>query len=84
MGASALLVTQKIVALSKPTANAFFIDNVFNPAISEDEIIKDDFSQLQRIDFNGMLFNIYLNELMKAAATIEGQVPDPCLKADSA
>ena len=40
MGASALLVTQKIVALSKPTANAFFIDNVFNPAISEDEIIK--------------------------------------------
>lgn len=84
MGASALLVTQKIVALSKPTANAFFIDNVFNPAISEDEIIKDDFSQLQRIDFNGMLFNIYLNELMKAAATIEGQVPDPCLKAESA
>ncbi|MFQ6963464.1 MAG: hypothetical protein ACLRR6_04955 [Oscillospiraceae bacterium] len=78
------MVTQKIVALSKPTANAFFIDNVFNPAISEDEIIKDDFSQLQRIDFNGMLFNIYLNELMKAAATIEGQVPDPCLKAESA
>ncbi len=83
MDASTLLVTQKIVALSKPSANAYFVDNIYKPAIKDDQSVDDDFNQLQRIDFNGMLFNIYLNELMKAASTIDGEIPDPCLQAES-
>ena len=77
MTASTLLVTQKIVALSKPSANAYFVKNIFNPAVEEAEDVSEDFNQLKRIDFNGMLFNIYLNELMKAASTIAGEIPDP-------
>lgn len=84
MTASTLLVTQKIVALSKPSANAYFVKTIFNPAVEEAEDVSEDFNQLKRIDFNGMLFNIYLNELMKAASTIAGEIPDPCLTAESA
>lgn len=83
MDASTLLLTQKIVSLSKPSANALFIHNIYEPTVNADQEIGDNFKQLQRIDFNGMLFNIYLNELMKAAATIESQIPDPALKAES-
>lgn len=83
MDASTLLITQKIVSLSKPSANALFIHNVYKPAIEGDQEICESYNQLQRIDFNGMLFNIYLNELMKASATIEGQIPDPALERES-
>ena len=83
MTASTLLVTQKIVALSKPSAGAYFINNIYTPTIETDPAVDDDFQQLKRIDSNGMLFNIYLNELMKAVATIDGQIPDPCLQAES-
>lgn len=61
-----------------------FVKNIFNPAVEEAEDVSEDFNQLKRIDFNGMLFNIYLNELMKAASTIAGEIPDPCLTAESA
>lgn len=83
MDASTLLIAQKIVSLSKPSANALFLHNIYEPAVEADQEIDDNYKQLERIDFNGMLFNIYLNELMKASATIEGQIPDPALKAES-
>jgi len=83
MTASTILVTQKIVSLSKPSANAFFFENFYKPKVESDQEVDENYQQLQRIDFNGMLFNIYLNELMKASATIEGQIPDPALKAES-
>ena len=83
MDASTLLITQKIVSLSKPSANAFFFNNIYKSAIEADHEVDENFKQLQRIDFNGMLFNIYFNELLKASATIEGQIPDPALKAES-
>ena len=83
MDASTLLITQKIVSLSKPSANAYFVDKIYNPTIAEDPLVDEDYGMLQRIDLNGMLFNIYLNELSKAAASISGQLPDPCLVAES-
>lgn len=83
MDASVVLLTRKIVALSKPSANAFFIENVYKPKVEGDQEIIESYQQLDRIDLNGMLFNIYLNELMKASASIEGQIPDPALKAES-
>lgn len=83
MDASTLLITQKIVSLSKPSANALFFHNIYEPTIEADQEINENYKQLERIDYNGMLFNIYLNELMKASATIEGQIPDPALKAES-
>ena len=83
MDASTLLITQKIVSLSKPSANVYFIDNIYVPTVEDDEEVEYDYNQLQRIDYNGMFFNIYLNELMKAAATIEGQIPDPALIVES-
>ncbi len=83
MDASTLLVTQKIISLAKPSASAFFVKNIYNPTVQSDQEINENFQQLQRIDYNGMLFYIYLNELMKASATIAGQVPDPALNAES-
>lgn len=83
MTASTLIVTQKIVALSKPSAGAYFINNIYTPTIEKDPSVDNDFQQLKKIDSNGMLFNVYLNELMKAVVTIDGQIPDPCLRAES-
>ena len=60
-----------------------FFENFYKPKVESDQEVDENYQQLQRIDFNGMLFNIYLNELMKASATIEGQIPDPALKAES-
>ena len=83
MDASTLLITQKIVSLSKPSANAYFLDSIYKPTITKDPLIDEDYDMLRCIDLNGMLFNIYLNELSKAAASISGQLPDPCLMAES-
>lgn len=83
MDASTILVTQKIVSLSKPSANAFFVENIYKPKVGSDQEVDDSYQQLHRIDLNGMLFNLYLNELMKASASIAGQIPDLSLKAES-
>lgn len=83
MDASSLLITRKIVGLSKPSANALFVEKIHTPQIENDEAVAYDYVQLERIDYNGMFFNIYLNELMKASSTIVGELPDPCLKAES-
>lgn len=83
MEASTLLLTQKIISFSKPAANSLFISDYYKPAIENDSLVEEDFDKLRRIDCNGMFFNIYLNELVKAVATIDGQIPDPCLIAES-
>ena len=83
MKATDLLITQKIISLAKPSANAYFLDNIFKPLTDTNQSLVDDYNSIKGIDFNGMLFNVYLNELAKAVATIIGQVPDPCLQAES-
>lgn len=83
MDASVLVLAQKIIKLSKPSAIALFLEDIFNPATKTNKKVKEDFDELKRIDLNGMLFNVYINELLKAVGTIEGEIPDPCLMAES-
>lgn len=81
--AADLLITQRIISLAKPSAHGFFLETIYNPQIEGNQSLATDYEYLKCIQFNGMLFNIYLNELAKAAATICDQIPDPCLVSES-
>jgi len=83
MRASDLLLTNRILLKVKPSANQYFNESYYSPAMAEDIILKEDYDRLVSIEKNGMLFHIYFNELYRAMLRVEDGLPDPCLQSES-
>lgn len=81
--ASDLIMTRKILAESKPSACDYFYENILFATLDKFPEVKDLFNDLDKIDGNGMLINVYLKELVKAGERMENQLPDPCLISES-
>lgn len=81
--AADLVVAQDIVATSRPTAHKEFLDHVYTPAIENDPNVKSDYDMLCNLSKAGLLYLVYLNELNKMQASMIGQLPDECLRAES-
>ena len=78
-----LLLSEKIVSVSRPSAMDCFYDEIYKRETTEYPSIQSDYSSLKNIDSNGMFAHLYINELYKASAQEVGAVPDPCLKAET-
>jgi len=81
--AADIVVAQDIVVASRPTAHKEFFEHVYTPAINAYPEIKSDYDMLCNLSKAGLFYLVYLNELNKAQASMIGQVPDNCLRAES-
>lgn len=81
--ASDLTIIRKMLALNYKDSLSYFHNEILDPAISNDDEVKELIQGLIQIDNNGMLVPILLNEFSKASLMIYPEPPDDCLKYES-
>lgn len=83
MDASRVLMTRKVIQNASKNSLDYLDENYIIPKINSDPEFKDLYSDLVKIDHNGMFVHILLNEFKKAGMSIYGEIPDPELIAES-
>lgn len=83
MDASRVLMTRKVIQNASKNSLDYLDENYIIPKINSDSEFKDLYSDLVKIDHNGMFVHILLNEFKKAGMSIYGEIPDSELIAES-
>lgn len=83
INASKILMTKKIIQNSDKASLTYLEENYIIPKLENDLELKELYSDLLKIDGNGMFTGIMLNEFSKAGMTIYGEIVDPELLAES-
>lgn len=80
---SRILMTRKIIKVASKNALTYLDEKYIFPKFENDNELKELYSDLQKIDNNGMFIDLLLNEFYKAGMTIYGEIEDPELIAES-
>lgn len=81
--ASKFTMVKKIVQESGRNALTFFEEEYIPKYLTSDKETEEMYNQLKALDKNGMFLHVLLKEYVKAADSIYGDIPDPCLIAES-
>lgn len=80
---SRILMSRKIIKAASKNALTYLDEKYIFPKFENDNELKELYSDLQKIDNNGMFIGLLLNEFYKAGMTIYGEIEDPELIAES-
>ena len=83
MRASNYTMIRNIIEHSGKNSVTYFEEKYLPLYLSQDDEAYDIYYKLRDIDKNGMFTNILLKEFLKASDPLFGEVPDPCLIAES-